>query len=147
MVGEQKFLSNFLEQFILLVKGISGLVFIVFISQVLEVFGVYVFGEFLELVNVQEFVEGVNVVYLQLLNLFVYGIYLDYIVNKESLLELSIVQQNKLKYFIIVSLVLRMKCIFYFVLLKDLEMWNFWELEDFIIEVVYIDIIQGKLDQ
>ncbi|XP_070929649.1 COP9 signalosome complex subunit 7b isoform X8 [Macaca nemestrina] len=40
-----------------------------------------------------------------------------------------------------------MKCIPYSVLLKDLEMRNLRELEDLIIEAVYTDIIQGKLDQ
>ncbi|XP_058043311.1 COP9 signalosome complex subunit 7b isoform X2 [Ahaetulla prasina] len=40
-----------------------------------------------------------------------------------------------------------MKCIPYSVLLKDLDMRNLRELEDLIIEAVYTDIIQGKLDQ
>ncbi|XP_078524303.1 COP9 signalosome complex subunit 7b isoform X2 [Lissotriton helveticus] len=40
-----------------------------------------------------------------------------------------------------------MKCIPYAVLLKDLDMQNLRELEDLIIEAVYTDIIQGKLDQ
>uniref|UniRef100_A0A8C5WGI0 PCI domain-containing protein n=1 Tax=Leptobrachium leishanense TaxID=445787 RepID=A0A8C5WGI0_9ANUR len=39
------------------------------------------------------------------------------------------------------------ECIPYSVLLKDLEMRNLRELEDLIIEAVYTDIIQGKLDQ
>lgn len=39
------------------------------------------------------------------------------------------------------------QCIPYSVLLKDLDMRNLRELEDLIIEAVYTDIIQGKLDQ
>lgn len=107
----------------------------------------YVFGELLELANVQELAEGANAAYLRLLNLFAYGTYPEYIANKESLPELSTVQQNKLKHLTIVSLASRMKCIPYSVLLKDLEMRNLRELEDLIIEAVYTDIIQGKLDQ
>ncbi|XP_073866614.1 COP9 signalosome complex subunit 7b isoform X10 [Macaca fascicularis] len=42
---------------------------------------------------------------------------------------------------------LQIMCIPYSVLLKDLEMRNLRELEDLIIEAVYTDIIQGKLDQ
>lgn len=84
---------------------------------------------------------------MQLLNLFAYGTYSDYIANKESLTELNTTQQNKLKHLTIMSLALRMKCIPYSVLLKDLEMRNLRELEDLIIEAVYTDIIQGKLDQ
>lgn len=69
----------------------------------------YVFGELLELANVQELAEGTNAAYLQLLNLFAYGTYPDYIANKESLPELSTAQQNKLKHLTIVSLASRMK--------------------------------------
>uniref|UniRef100_A0A8C4LN10 COP9 signalosome subunit 7B n=1 Tax=Equus asinus TaxID=9793 RepID=A0A8C4LN10_EQUAS len=147
MAGEQKPSSNLLEQFILLAKGTSGSALTALISQVLEAPGVYVFGELLELANVQELAEGANAAYLQLLNLFAYGTYPDYIASKESLPELSTAQQNKLKHLTIVSLASRMKCIPYSVLLKDLEMRNLRELEDLIIEAVYTDIIQGKLDQ
>lgn len=147
MAGEQKPSSNLLEQFILLAKGTSGSALTTLISQVLEAPGVYVFGELLELANVQELAEGANAAYLQLLNLFAYGTYPDYIANKESLPELSAAQQSKLKHLTVVSLASRMKCIPYSVLLKDLEMRNLRELEDLIIEAVYTDIIQGKLDQ
>ncbi|XP_036029143.1 COP9 signalosome complex subunit 7b isoform X1 [Onychomys torridus] len=166
MAGEQKPSSNLLEQFILLAKGTSGSALTTLISQVLEAPGVYVFGELLELANVQELAEGANAAYLQLLNLFAYGTYPDYIANKESLPELSAAQRNKLRHLTIVSLASRMKilmitpglhclstetavacCIPYSVLLKDLEMRNLRELEDLIIEAVYTDIIQGKLDQ
>lgn len=54
MAGEQKPSSNLLEQFILLAKGTSGSALTTLISQVLEAPGVYVFGELLELANVQE---------------------------------------------------------------------------------------------
>uniref|UniRef100_A0A2K6UP85 PCI domain-containing protein n=1 Tax=Saimiri boliviensis boliviensis TaxID=39432 RepID=A0A2K6UP85_SAIBB len=136
----QKPSSYLLEQFILLAKGTSGSALTTLISQVLEAPGVCVFGELLELANVQELAEGANAAYLQLLNLFAYGTYPDYIANKESLPELSTAQQNKLKHLIIVSLASRMKCIPYSVLLKDLR--NLRELEDLIIEAVYTDIIQ-----
>uniref|UniRef100_A0A2K6QHD0 COP9 signalosome subunit 7B n=1 Tax=Rhinopithecus roxellana TaxID=61622 RepID=A0A2K6QHD0_RHIRO len=142
MAGEQKPSSNLLEQFILLAKGTSGSALTALISQVLEAPGVYVFGELLELANVQE-----------LLSLFHkrnpnFILCLDFCAaNKESLPELSTAQQNKLKHLTIVSLASRMKCIPYSVLLKDLEMRNLRELEDLIIEAVYTDIIQGKLDQ
>lgn len=54
MAGEQKPSSNLLEQFILLARGTSGSALTTLISQVLEAPGVYVFGELLELANVQE---------------------------------------------------------------------------------------------
>ncbi|POI26106.1 hypothetical protein CIB84_010144, partial [Bambusicola thoracicus] len=199
MAGEQKPSCNLLEQFILLAKGTSGSALTALINQVLEAPGVYVFGELLELTNVQEerpgvpylvsemfvdeadvvyvctyltveklptslmltvtvfhgisfflpiqLAEGSNAAYFQLLNLFAYGTYPDYVANKDNLPELTATQKNKLKHLTIVSLASRMKCIPYSVLLKDLDMRNLRELEDLIIEAVYTDIIQGKLDQ
>ncbi|XP_021250767.1 COP9 signalosome complex subunit 7b isoform X2 [Numida meleagris] len=147
MAGEQKPSCNLLEQFILLAKGTSGSALTALINQVLEAPGVYVFGELLELTNVQELAEGSNAAYFQLLNLFAYGTYPDYVANKDNLPELTATQRNKLKHLTIVSLASRMKCIPYSVLLKDLDMRNLRELEDLIIEAVYTDIIQGKLDQ
>ncbi|XP_030744350.1 COP9 signalosome complex subunit 7b-like isoform X2 [Echinops telfairi] len=54
MAGEQKPSSNLLEPFILLANGTSDSALTALISQVLEAPGVHVFGELLELVNVQE---------------------------------------------------------------------------------------------
>uniref|UniRef100_A0A2K6UP84 COP9 signalosome subunit 7B n=1 Tax=Saimiri boliviensis boliviensis TaxID=39432 RepID=A0A2K6UP84_SAIBB len=50
----QKPSSYLLEQFILLAKGTSGSALTTLISQVLEAPGVCVFGELLELANVQD---------------------------------------------------------------------------------------------
>ncbi|KAG8586510.1 hypothetical protein GDO81_005397 [Engystomops pustulosus] len=147
MAGEQKPSSSLLEQFILLAKGAKGSALPALINQVLEAPGVYVFGELLDLPPVQELADSPHSGYLQLLNLFAYGTYPDYVALKDTLPELSAVQKNKLKHLTIVSLASRMKCIPYSVLLKDLDMRNLRELEDLIIEAVYTDIIQGKLDQ
>ncbi|XP_007900585.1 COP9 signalosome complex subunit 7a isoform X2 [Callorhinchus milii] len=147
MAGEPKPTSNPLEQFILLSKAAKGPALTALIIQVLEAPGVYVFGELLETPNVQELANGSYAAYFQLLNLFAYGTYPDYLANKGSLPELTLAQRNKLKHLTIVSLAARMKCIPYSILLKDLDMKNLRELEDLIIEAIYTDIIQGKLDQ
>uniref|UniRef100_A0A8D2PFZ7 COP9 signalosome subunit 7B n=1 Tax=Zosterops lateralis melanops TaxID=1220523 RepID=A0A8D2PFZ7_ZOSLA len=144
MAGEQKPSCNLLEQFILLAKGTSGSALTALINQVLEAPGVYVFGELLELTNVKELAEGSNAAYFhKVLN----PVFLTLTANKDNLPELTVTQKNKLKHLTIVSLASRMKCIPYSVLLKDLDMRNLRELEDLIIEAVYTDIIQGKLDQ
>ncbi|XP_028650839.1 COP9 signalosome complex subunit 7b-like isoform X1 [Erpetoichthys calabaricus] len=148
MAGEQKPPNNPLEQFILLAKSAKGAALTALISQVLEAPGVYVFGELLELPCVQELSDGPNAGYYRLLNMFAYGTYPDYTANKEALPELSAAQRNKLKHLTIVSLAAQMKqCIPYSVLLRDLDVKNLRELEDLIIEAVYTDIFQGKLDQ
>ncbi|XP_069068975.1 COP9 signalosome complex subunit 7b isoform X2 [Pleurodeles waltl] len=146
-MAEQKSSSNMLEQFVILARSTKGSALPALVNQVLEAPGVYVFGDLLEIPCVQELAEGPNAAYLQLLNLFAYGTYTDYIAMKGSLPELSTAQKNKLKHLTVVSLASRMKCIPYAVLLKDLDMQNLRELEDLIIEAVYTDIIQGKLDQ
>ncbi|NXA00647.1 CSN7B protein, partial [Nesospiza acunhae] len=143
MAGEQKPSCNLLEQFILLAKGTSGSALTALINQVLEAPGVYVFGELLELTNVKEVRPGLCNFQRKVLNL----VFLTLTANKDNLPELTVTQKNKLKHLTIVSLASRMKCIPYSVLLKDLDMRNLRELEDLIIEAVYTDIIQGKLDQ
>lgn len=40
-----------------------------------------------------------------------------------------------------------LQCIPYSTLLKELDMKNLRELEDLIIEVIYADVVRGKLDQ
>lgn len=47
----------------------------------LEVFGVYVFGELLDMFNVRELVESDFVFIFWLFIVFVYGIYVDYLVE------------------------------------------------------------------
>ncbi|KAJ8021742.1 COP9 signalosome complex subunit 7b [Holothuria leucospilota] len=46
--------SNALEQYVLLAKGTKGAAAVALIRQVLEAPGVYVFGELLEVPNIQE---------------------------------------------------------------------------------------------
>lgn len=147
MAGESKGASNPLEQFILLSRNAKGSTLTGLINQVLEAPGVFVFGELLETPNIQELANGSNAAYFELLNLFAYGTYPDYLENKGSLPELTLAQKNKLKHLTIVSLAARMKCIPYSMLLKDLDLKNLRELEDLIIEAIYTDIIQCKLDQ
>uniref|UniRef100_A0A673W0M6 COP9 constitutive photomorphogenic homolog subunit 7A n=1 Tax=Salmo trutta TaxID=8032 RepID=A0A673W0M6_SALTR len=83
----------------------------------------------------------------QLLNLFAYGTYCDYKERAASLPELTPAQRNKLRHLSIISLASNLKCLPYSLLLQQLELKNVRELEDLLIEAVYCDIIQGKLDQ
>ncbi|KAF5288416.1 hypothetical protein FQR65_LT12029 [Abscondita terminalis] len=139
--------SNPLEQFVLLAKSAKGAACVELIKQVLETPGVYVFGELLDMPNVQELAtSGHNAVW-NTLNLFAYGTYKEYVANKSSLLELTPGQKKKLQHLTIVTLATRTKCIPYGTLLTELEIKNVRDLEDLIIEAIYADIIHGKLDQ
>lgn len=147
MSTEKNIGPNPLEQFVLLAKTAKGAAAVELVKQALEAPGVYVFGELLDMPNIQELASGPTAVYHNALNLFAYGTHNDYMENRETLPELTEVQLKKLKHLTIVSLATKNKCIPYNTLLKELDMKNLRELEDLIIEVVYADIIHGKLDQ
>ncbi|XP_022104145.1 COP9 signalosome complex subunit 7b-like [Acanthaster planci] len=136
-----------LEQYLLLAKSTKGAAVVALIKQVLEAPGVYVFGELLEMPNVQELANGPNSSYLAALNLFAYGTYQEYKENSNRFPQLSPVALNKLRHLTVVTLAAKSKHIPYPVLLKELDMKNVRELEDLIIETIYADVIRGKLDQ
>lgn len=146
-MAEKSAASNPLEQFVLLAKTAKGAAAVGLIKQVLEAPNVYVFGELLDMPNIQELSAGHNASYLLLLNLFAYGTYRDYKEKKSELPELTPPMLNKLRHLTMVSLATKNKCIPYSVLLEELDIPNLRALEDLIIEVIYADIIHGKLDQ
>ncbi|XP_078615797.1 COP9 signalosome complex subunit 7b-like [Branchiostoma floridae x Branchiostoma japonicum] len=139
--------QNALEPFLILAKGAKGSAAVALIQQVTEAPSVYVFGDLLDLPNIQELSDGTNTKWWNLLNLFAYGTYADYKANTDNFPELSAAQVKKLKHLTVVSLAAKCKCIPYSTLLQELDMKNLRELEDLIIETVYADIIGGKLDQ
>ncbi|XP_006642463.1 COP9 signalosome complex subunit 7a [Lepisosteus oculatus] len=126
---------------------LSGAALAEALSSLLETPGLYVFSDILELPNVRELESGPHAPVYQLLNLFAYGTYCDYKENAASLPELTPAQKNKLRHLSIISLASNLKCLPYSLLLQQLELKNVRELEDLLIEAVYSDIIQGKLDQ
>lgn len=146
MGSEKQATNNPLEQFVLLSKGAKGAAAVELVKQVLETPGIYVFGELLDMPNIQELATS-HPKYHTLLNIFAFGTYADYKANKEELPELTPPMEKKLKHLTIVTLATKNKCISYDTLLKELEMKSLRELEDVIIEVIYADIIHGKLDQ
>ncbi|XP_052211891.1 COP9 signalosome complex subunit 7b-like isoform X1 [Dreissena polymorpha] len=139
--------SNPLEQFVLLSKSAKGAGAVELIKQALEATNVYVFGELLEMPHIQELATGPHQNYFALLNLFAYGTFKEYKEKKADLPELTPAMLNKLRHLTMVSLATKTKCIPYRVLLQELDIPNLRTLEDLIIEVIYADIIRGKLDQ
>ncbi|XP_076087068.1 COP9 signalosome complex subunit 7b-like [Mytilus galloprovincialis] len=143
----EKSSSNPLEQFVLLAKTAKGAAALELVKQALEAPGVYVFGELLDMPNVKELATGAHAQYFDLLNIFAYGTYSDYKERKGKLPDLTQAQMTKLRQLTIVSLATKTKHIPYSVLLQELDIQNLRNLEDLIIEVIYADIIHGKLDQ
>jgi COP9 signalosome complex subunit 7 len=146
-MSELKQSGNPLEQFVLLSKSAHGAGAVELIKQALEAPGVYVFGELLDMPNIEELKTGSSESYYNLLNVFAFGSYPDFKENQANLPELTPVMLKKLKHLSIVSLATKSKCIPYATLLKELDINNVRELEDLIIEAIYADIIHGKLDQ
>jgi len=136
-----------LEQYILLAKSAKGAAAVELIKQVLVAPGIYVFGELLDMPNIQELSTSQYSQYYHLLHLFAFGTYSNYVENKSQYPELTPAMINKLRHLTIVSLATKDKCIPYSKLLKELDMKNLRELEDLIIDVIYADIVRGKLDQ
>ncbi|XP_064459858.1 COP9 signalosome complex subunit 7b-like [Ornithodoros turicata] len=139
--------SSQLEQYLLLAKTAKGAAAAELIKQVTEAPGVYVFGELLDMPNIQELSEGPHSAYYSLLNLFAFGTYTMYKENRAQFPPLTPAMTTKLRHLTIASLATKTKCIPYDTLLKELDMKNLRELEDLIIEVVYADVVRGKLDQ
>lgn len=143
----EKSSNNPLEQFVLLAKTAKGAAALELIKQAIETPGVHVFGELLDMPNIKELENSQHAVYWNTLNLFAYGTYKQYLGSREKFLDLTPTQKKKLQHLTIVTLAEKTKCIPYSILLEELDIKNVRDLEDLIIEAVYADIIQGKLDQ
>jgi len=137
-----------LEQFIALSKSTHGAAAASLIAEAIGAPNVYVFGELLRSPNLRElstkpeFLPSWN-----LLELFAYGDYGDYVKNREHLPAFNDAMILKLRQLTIVSLAADNKHIPYDRLLKELDVRNVRELEDLIIDAIYNGVIFGKLDQ
>jgi len=136
-----------LEQFVLLAKSAKGAAAVELVKQALEAPGVYVFGELLDMPNIIELQGQQFQSYFDMLNIFAFGTYRQYLEKKDNLPEMTPVMQQKLRHLSIVTLSESNKCIPYKVLVEQLDMKNLRELEDLVIEAIYGDVIRGKLDQ
>ncbi|KAL0945656.1 hypothetical protein HGRIS_014810 [Hohenbuehelia grisea] len=137
-----------LEPFLLMGKSMKGAAAAKLIQDATSAPGVFVFSELLELPNIQELAKSEqHAPFLSLLQLFSYKTYQDYIQYKDSLPPLNAVQITKLKHLSIVSLAAEQRILSYSRLLQALDMPSIRELEDLIIDAIYLDILRGKLDQ
>ncbi|KAF7784845.1 hypothetical protein Agabi119p4_1010 [Agaricus bisporus var. burnettii] len=143
--------SNFaakLEPFLLIAKSVKGAAAAKLIQDATSAPGVFVFSELLEFPNIQELGNNEQFAkHLSLLQLFAYKTYQDYSQHKDEFPQLNQAQITKLKHLSIVTLASARRILPYGELLKVLEMPNVRELEDLIIDAIYLDILRGKLDQ
>jgi len=135
-----------LEGFEMLAKSNAGQACVMVIQQVLKHPQIFVFGELLDIQNVKDLVNTPHKPWLELLRLFAYGTYANYKAQPD-LPKLDPAQLTKLRQLSIVEYAAKNKELPYSQLMKDLDVLNVRELEDLIIDSVYIGLIQGKLDQ
>ncbi|KAH0838702.1 hypothetical protein J3R83DRAFT_7030 [Lanmaoa asiatica] len=139
-----------LEPFLLISKSAKGAAAAKLIQDATAAPGVFVFAELLELPNIQE------------ARLVVASPFFGK--HKDSLPPLSPAQITKLKYLTIVTLATErhvgpspryafvfaktaLQILPYSLLLQELQVASIRELEDLIIDAIYLDILRGKLDQ
>ncbi|CAI5729758.1 unnamed protein product [Peronospora destructor] len=136
-----------LEQFTLLAKNARGRACVALIQQVLSNKKLFVFRELLDMPNVEALRNSEYKEHYELLRIFCFGTYNDYITRKYELPELTPQQMNKLRKLTAVSLAHKFKNVPYDTLMQDLGVSTIREVEDILIDTIYSGLIQGKLDQ
>lgn len=143
--------SSSLESYVLLANGAKGAAAIGLIQQVLEATGVYVFGELLDHPNIKDLETNTTTPnakgYFDLLNLFAYGTYSDYLAGQASLPSLTEGMKKKLRLLTIATIATKEKTIKYDQMQQVLGIESIRELEDLIIEGTNNAVLKGKLDQ
>lgn len=146
-MSQEKVNEKPLQQFVVRAQKVEGQELVEVIKQALDCIDTFVFAELLQCPNVIALEITSYVPYLNLLRIFSYGTYLDYLNKKEQLPELSVSQKKKLQYLTIVTFANKMKRVPYDVLLKELNVNNVRDLEDLIIEAIYSNVVTGELNQ
>lgn len=137
-----------LQTFVHLAKNAKGKAATMAIQQALSATTVFVFGELLDLPNIQQLAGTEDEKFLDLLKIFAYGTYKDYKANSANLPPLTEMQTKKLKQLTIVSLAASSKVIPYAVLQEELDIsGSLRVLEDVIIDSIYQGLVQGRIDQ
>lgn len=137
-----------LNQFVILAKSAQGKALESLVKQALEHSAIFVFGELLDAPNIQDLAKSPDgSKFLELLRIFAYGTYSDYVAQRSALPELTTEQRKKLQMLTIVSFALKAKSIKYSELLEALELTSYRDLEELIIESIYKGLIVGKMDQ
>lgn len=136
------------EKIALLPKHAKGPAVVHLIREATEHPQIFVFGELLNLPNVTALAETPEYEpWLRLVQLFAFGTYSDYLAAQSTLPPLTPLMLTKLRSLTIISLAAKFKRISYSVLMSALGLTNVRELEDLIIEIIYIKAIEGKMDQ
>merc|ERR1712226_124834 len=138
------------ESFLILANGAKGAAAVKLVEQALEAPNVYVFGELLDHSNISALASDVNgdgEKTINLLRLFAFGTYRQFLAEKASMPQLSQRMEKKLKLLTLASLATQSRTISYEKLKFELEVNSVRELEDLIIESTSANVVHGRMDQ
>ncbi|TYH04820.1 hypothetical protein ES288_A08G035600v1 [Gossypium darwinii] len=108
----------------------------------------FAFSEILAVPTVAELEGTDNSVHLEMLRLFAHGTWSDYKRNSGKFPQLVPDQVLKLKQLTVLTLAETKKVLSYDQLMRELDVTNVRELEDFLInDCMYAGLVRGKLDQ
>ncbi|KAH9820805.1 hypothetical protein DFH28DRAFT_953373 [Melampsora americana] len=137
-----------LEYHLAIAKTVKGASAVKLIGDALASNGLYAFGELLCFPGISELAtHPTHSSYHRLLEIFAFGTWQDYRENATNLPELNSAQATKLKQLSIISRASQSKVIPYADLLETLEIQTVQELEELIIDAIYSNILEAKLDQ
>ena len=140
--------GSLIQPFLLLAKSSHGAALSKLIQQVTELPGIYKFGELLQIPNVVELSQSdLFKKDWELLNLFAFGTFMSFSATKQCFPELNLNQISKLKLLTLATLASKSKYVSYDEIKVALDLSNTRVIEDLIIEAIYANIIQGKLNQ
>ncbi|KAH9964581.1 hypothetical protein BC827DRAFT_943590 [Russula dissimulans] len=141
-------LATKLEPFVLVSKSAKGAAAAKLILDAISAQGVYFFAELLDAPNIKELAKSEqHRAHYTLLEIFTYKTYQDYLQQKLALPELTPAQLTKLKHLSLLSYATQQRVLPYSYLQTNLDIPTIRQLEDLIIEAIYLDIIRGRLDQ
>jgi len=139
--------QQLLEQFTLLAKSLKGRAVVGVIQQALGSKRIFVFAELLGMPNVQALKGTEHEAYLSLLELFCFGRCSDYRASGGTYPSLTEAQSHKLRLLSVLSLCRETRELSYDVIAKEIEADTTRDLEDVLIDAIYLGLVSGKMDQ
>lgn len=135
------------QQYLLLAKSARGSAAADLVLRVIEHPDIYGFAEFLRLESLINSLKQDHSLLISTLELFAYGTLSDYESQRSQFISLSPIGRRKLQLLTLASLASHARILSYNILLEKLQIESVRELEDLIIDGIYAQVIQGKLDQ
>ena len=133
-------MEEHLEQYIILAKSAKGKAQEKIAEQAVSNPNTFVFGELLPLLG------DVSEPYAKMLEIFAYGTISDYEAQKAALPEFTPAMMHKLQLLTLATLASSSRFLPYETLMNELRVSSVREVEDLIIQALYANLIEGRLD-